>query len=223
MAKLTSGTRIYGNVIIDTFISAAGNITAAGANADIGTTTANATFNIGAGVTTAGNTKNINIGTAGAASSNTIIIIGTALGTGNVTFPANTRVVMSNTSSTALTVSGGIRSSNATAGVGYSTGAGLTVTQLTNRATGVTINAVTGTITLFSVAGNTTPTTFTMTNSTVAATDVIIMNQKSGTNIYHLTISNVVAGSAGITVWTTGGVTAEAPIINFAVIKGVTA
>jgi len=201
MAKLESGTRVYGNVVIDTFISATGNIISgnilAGGLLSVGGNI------VGANIVTAGNVSG-NISGANVISSNTISALANVTG-GNILS------------------SGLIRSSNATAGVGYTTGAGLTVTQGTNRATGVTINAVTGAITLFSVAGNTTPTTFTMTNSTVAATDIIILNQKSGTNIYNLLVSNVVAGSAGITVWTTGGVTAEAPVINFAVIKGVTA
>jgi hypothetical protein len=80
-----------------------------------------------------------------------------------------------------------------------------------------------GAITLVSAAGNTTPTTFTMTNSVIAEADVIILNQRSGTNIYNLEVSNVQPGSANITVFTTGGTTTEAPVINFAVFKAVQA
>jgi len=123
------------------------------------------------------------------------------------------------------TFAGSIRSSGATSGIGYGTGAGGTVTQGTSRATAVTLNTVTGNIVLFTVAGNTTPTTFTLTNSAIANTDVVILNQRSGTNLYNLLVSQIGAtgGNANITVWTTGGVTSEAPIINFAVIKGVAA
>ena len=124
-------------------------------------------------------------------------------------------------SANGLGVGGGILSSATSGGVGYATGAGSTVSQSTNRATAVTLSRPTGQITLFSVAGNTTPTTFTLNNTTIAATDVLVLNQKSGTNIYNMVVSNVVANAANITVWTTGGVTAEAPVINFAVIKGV--
>jgi len=121
-----------------------------------------------------------------------------------------------------LTFSGAVLSSG-TGGVGYATGAGGTVTQATSRTTGVTLNKTSGAITLFSVAGSTTPATFTVTNSTVAATDTIILNQKSGTNLYILLVTAVAAGSFNVTVYTTGGTTAEAPVINFNVIKGVTA
>lgn len=44
----------------------------------------------------------------------------------------------------AVTSSAAVTSSSASAGVGYATGAGGTVTQATNKSTGVTLNAVTG-------------------------------------------------------------------------------
>ena len=123
---------------------------------------------------------------------------------------------------TSLTATGVIASTG-TAGVGYATGAGGTVTQGTSRTTGVTINKTSGAITLFSAAGSATAATFTVTNSTVAATDVIILNQKSGTDLYDLMVTSVSAGSFNITFRTTGGTTTEQPVFNFAVIKGVAA
>jgi hypothetical protein len=123
---------------------------------------------------------------------------------------------------TSLTVTGAVVSTG-TAGVGYATGAGGVVTQGTNRTTGVTLNKTTGAITLFSAAGSATAATFTVTNSTVAATDVIILNQKSGTDLYDLMVTAVAAGSFNITFRTTGGSTTETPVFNFAVIKGVAA
>jgi len=113
--------------------------------------------------------------------------------------------------------------STGTAGVGYGAGAGGTVTQGTSRTTGVTINKTSGAITLFSAAGSATAATFTVTNSTVAATDVIILNQKSGTDLYDLKVTSVSAGSFNITFNTTGGTTTEQPVFNFAVIKAVAA
>ena len=77
--------------------------------------------------------------------------------------------------------------------------------------------------TLFSAAGSATAATFTVTNSTVAATDVIILNQKSGTDLYDLKVTAVAAGSFNITFNTTGGTTTEQPVFNFAVIKAVAA
>ena len=123
---------------------------------------------------------------------------------------------------TSLTASGALVSTG-TAGVGYATGAGGTVTQGTNRTTGVTLNKTTGSITLFSASGSATAASFTVTNSTVAATDVIILNQQSGTDLYDLAVTAVAAGSFRITFRTTGGTTTETPVFNFAVIKGVAA
>jgi hypothetical protein len=121
-----------------------------------------------------------------------------------------------------LAATGAITSSG-TAGVGYATGAGGTVTQATSRTTGVTLNKTSGAITMFSAAGTTTAATFTVTNSTVEATDVIILNQKSGTDLYDLMVTAVAAGSFNLTFRTTGGTTTETPVFNFAVIKAVAA
>lgn len=108
-------------------------------------------------------------------------------------------------------------------GLGYGTGSGGAVTQATSRTTGVTLNKTNGAITLVSAAGLATYQSFTVTNSTVAATDVIHVCQKSGTDKYIILVTNVAAGSFQITFATTGGVTTEQPVFNFAVIKAVTA
>jgi hypothetical protein len=111
----------------------------------------------------------------------------------------------------------------AASGLGYGTGAGGTVTQATSRTTGVTLSKPTGAITMFSALGSVVAATFTVTNTLVAATDTIILNQKSGTNLYVLLVTAVAAGSFNITFYTTGGIATDAPVINFAIIKGVTA
>ena len=138
------------------------------------------------------------------------------------TSPALVTPVIGAATGTSLTVTGAVTSSG-TAGVGYATGAGGTVTQATSRTTGVTLNKTTGAITMFSAAGSTTAATFVVTNSTVAATDVIILNQKSGTDLYDLMVTAVAAGSFNLTFRTTGGTTTETPVFNFAVIKAVAA
>ena len=107
--------------------------------------------------------------------------------------------------------------------LGYGIGSGGTVTQGTSRTTGVTLSKPTGAITMFSAAGSVVAATFTVTNTLVAATDTIILNQKSGTNLYVLLVTAVAAGSFNITFYTTGGVATDAPVINFSLIKGVTA
>jgi len=146
-------------------------------------------------------------------------------GTGAAVFantPTLVTPVIGAATGTSLTATGVIASTG-TAGVGYATGAGGAVTQITSRTTGVTLSKTTGAITLFSAAGTTTATTFTVTNSTVAATDVVILSQKSGTDLYDLMVTAVAAGSFNITFRTTGGTTTETPVFNFAVIKGVAA
>ena len=112
-------------------------------------------------------------------------------------------------------------SAGATAGIGYSTNSGGVVTQITSRTTGVTLNRVNGEITLVSVLGSVTATSFTVTNSAMAATDHVVLNQKSGTDKYVLLVTNKAAGSFQVTAYTTGGTTTESPVISFAIIKGV--
>lgn len=107
--------------------------------------------------------------------------------------------------------------------VGYATGTGSTVTQGTSRTTGVTINALCGAITLVSAAGTTAWQSFTVTNNKVVATDTVIVNQKSGTDLYQIHVTAVGAGSFRITYATTAGTTTEQPVFNFAVIKAAAA
>ena len=122
----------------------------------------------------------------------------------------------------AISATASIKSKGATSGIGYATGAGGTVTQITGRTTGVTLNTVSGAITLVSAAGSATAASFTVTNSAVAATDVVKVVQKSGTDLYQAFVTAVAAGSFRITFFTTGGTTTEQPVFNFVVIKGVT-
>jgi hypothetical protein len=117
----------------------------------------------------------------------------------------------------------GVLSRNATAGIGYATGAGGAVTQATSRTTGVTLNTICGAITLVSAAGSTSPASFTVTNSAVAATDLVTCSVKSGTDKRQAIVTAVGAGSFEITTWTLSGTTTEQPVINFAVIKAVAA
>jgi hypothetical protein len=157
----------------------------------------------------------------------------TISGTSGVTFPAggvgNPAGAVVGTTDTqtltnkTLTSSGSVLVSVAASTLGYSTGAGGAVTQITSRTTGVTLSTSTGAITMFSAAGSATAATFIVTNTLVAATDNIIVNQKSGTNLYVLLVTAVAAGSFNVTFYTTGGTATDAPVINFSVIKGVAA
>lgn len=107
--------------------------------------------------------------------------------------------------------------------IGYVQGAGAAVTQITSRTTGVTINALSGQITLVSAAGSpedTAWTAMTVANSQVAATDVILITQSAGANIYCHWITAVAAGSFVFNFATTGGTATDSPTFNFVIIKG---
>jgi len=120
----------------------------------------------------------------------------------------------------ALTAVGNVLVNNSSAKIGYATGAGGTVTQLTSRTTGVTINTPVGQINTFTAAGSTTATSFIVTNSSVGSSDIIVLNQSGATNLYILAVTQIIAGSFRITFYTTGGTVSDTLTINFAVIKG---
>ena len=109
---------------------------------------------------------------------------------------------------------------------GYITGEGGTVAQATSKATAVTLNKKCGQITMNAAAlAAATTVTFVLTNSTIAATDLLVLNHVSGgTAGSYLLNAQAAAGSASINVRNiTAGSLAEAIVIGFAVIKAVIA
>ena len=107
--------------------------------------------------------------------------------------------------------------------LGYSAAAQTAVTQATSKSTGVTANTSAGQITMNGAAlGATTNVTFTLTNSTLSAKDVVIVNVASANataGAYNCWISSMLAGSCTITLRNiTAGSLSEAVVINFAVI-----
>jgi hypothetical protein len=129
---------------------------------------------------------------------------------------------------TSLAVTGAITSSG-TAGIGYAgAGAGGTVTQLTSKSTAVTLNKICGQITMDAASlAHDTVVSFTLTNSTIAAGDVLILNHINGGTVGAYTLNaQCAAGSATINVRNArvSNVTlSEAIVIAFVVIKAVTA
>ncbi len=101
---------------------------------------------------------------------------------------------------------------------------GGTVTQGTSKSTGVTLNAASGQITMHNASlADGAEVTFTVTNSEVAATDVVVVNHGSaGTaGAYVVQANTLAAGSFKITVGNvSGGALAEAIVLNFVALKG---
>jgi len=106
--------------------------------------------------------------------------------------------------------------------VGYTTGNGGVIAQATSRTTGVTLNKPSGQITLFSQAmSNTTSNTFVFTNSAIAANDFVMFNHWSGGTIGNYVIAaNTGVGIANVTIRSISTVAAEAPVLQYVVIKG---
>jgi hypothetical protein len=142
---------------------------------------------------------------------------GTTFVTGTLAAPNNTATMSD--AGFLLTAAGGL---------GYGTGSGGTVTQLTSKATGVTLNKTNGQIVTSNAAlAGTTSVQFGVTNSTVAATDTVLVQLASGDansgNNYQVWVGSVSAGSFIITLLNrSGGSRSEALTLNFSVIKAVT-
>jgi hypothetical protein len=150
----------------------------------------------------------------------------TKSGTGN--FAGALTVSGVTTLTGAVTASSSVKSTNATAGIGYGTGAGSTQTQSTSKSQGVTLNAVCGEITMNNAAlSHQEAVAFTLTNSAIAATDVVVVSVKSGgtAGAYLVSAGAVAAGSCSITLFNcqTSGSLSEAVVLSFAVIKAVAA
>lgn len=143
---------------------------------------------------------------------------------GNVDAPVTT-TDLTVTGSVAATTT--IKSSGPTSGVGYATGAGGAVTQITTAATGVALSKVTGQITtvaLTTAAGA--EEEFIVTNTAVAATDVVVVGTTyAGAGTPIVSVKGIAAGSFVVNISNLHAANAlnAVVVINFAVIKAVAA
>jgi hypothetical protein len=108
---------------------------------------------------------------------------------------------------------------------GYGTGAGGTVTQATSKSTGATLNTRCGTVTMNAAElAADTAVSFTLTNSQVEATDMVMVSHASaGTFGAYVCDARAAAGSASVVVRNvTAGALSEAIVLRFIVIKAST-
>lgn len=143
--------------------------------------------------------------------------------TGTFASPVLTTPVIGVATGTSLAATGALTSSG-TAGIGYTTGAGGSVTQLTSKATNVTLNKVCGEITMNNAAlASNTVVNFGMVNSTIGIHDCLLIhaiNDLTGSN-YQVWASNVSGGAIIAVLNRTGGTLSDALVLRFAVIKAV--
>lgn len=144
---------------------------------------------------------------------------GSVTGTGSVVL-SNAPTVTSLTATTSVLSTGA-------GGIGYATGAGVAVTQLTSRTTPAptTGNKTSGAITLFTAAPVlNTWVSFTVPNTAIAITDTITLTVRGGANTYVAAASTIIAGTSfAISFSAVAGVAVDAPTINFNIIRGVSA
>jgi len=155
----------------------------------------------------------------------TPIITNPTVSTGTFTSPALVTPVIGAATGTSLSTNGN-QVITGTGKQGYATGSGGVVTQITSKATGVTLSKSTGQITLDAAAlAASTTVSFTLTNTVIEAGDILVMNHISGgTAGSYLLNAQSAAGSASINVRNISlGSLSEAIVIAFAVTKAVSA
>lgn len=142
-------------------------------------------------------------------------------GTGNITCgydrtlsSLTDRIVLMNTNGTAWVM----------VGIFSSSGSGGAVTQATNKSTGVTLNSLSGQITMNNATLNAgASVAFAFTNSRIAAADNVVINvaDASATNdAYRVEAHDIASGSCRVRVTNvSGGNLGEAIVLNFSVIK----
>ncbi|MGE3770423.1 MAG: DUF2793 domain-containing protein [Bdellovibrionales bacterium] len=151
-------------------------------------------------------------------------------GANTLAFSTGGTLGMTLSSAQALSVVGGITSSSSSAGIGYATGAGGSVTQTTSKSTGVTLNKICGRITTHNSTLNAgTSANFQLTNSTIAASDVVaisITNASALANVDNYMINTINSGAGGATFVmirnVSGSNLSETLTLSFVVIKAVT-
>jgi len=110
-------------------------------------------------------------------------------------------------------------------GIGYpvGVGAGSTITQITSKSTAVTLNTPSGEITMNNAAlSATTIVSFSMTNTSIAGSDIMVLNHVSGGTPGSYTL-NAQCASGGATINVrnnTAGTLSEAIVLGYVIIKG---
>ena len=127
---------------------------------------------------------------------------------------------------TTVTASTSVLSTGA-GGIGYATGAGVAVTQLTSRTTTTPTTGAktTGAVTLFTAAAVVNSYfSFTVPNTAIAITDTVVVTVRGATNTYVAFVTDIVAATSfKITMASVVGTASDTPIVNFTIIKGVSA
>lgn len=127
----------------------------------------------------------------------------------------------------ALESKGVVTSSSPSAGIGYATGAGAAVTQITSATTAVALEGLSGQITtVASTLAAGLETSFTVTDSVIKATDVIVLSTTyAGAGLPQVYCQRVAAGSFIICISNLDAAAAlnALLVINFAALRTVSA
>ena len=209
-----------------------GTLPVAGGGTGVTTSTGTGAVVLGTGPTITAAALNGTVGatTPSTGAFTTLSASSTVSGTGFSTYLASPPAIGGTAASTGafttVTASTSVLSSG-TGGIGYATGAGVAVTQLTSRTTTTPTTGVSksGAVTLFTttaVVG--TYFSFTVPNTGIAVTDTVVLSVRGATNTYVASVTAITAATSfQITMASVAGVASDTPIVNFTIIKGVSA
>ena len=209
-----------------------GTLPVAGGGTGVTTSTGTGAVVLGTGPTITAAALNGTVGatTPSTGAFTTLSASSTVSGTGFSTYLASPPAIGGTAASTGafttVTASTSVLSSG-TGGIGYATGAGVAVTQLTSRTTTTPTTGVSksGAVTLFTttaVVG--TYFSFTVPNTGIAVTDTVVLSVRGATNTYTASVTAITAATSfQITMASVAGTASDTPIVNFTIIKGVSA
>lgn len=118
-----------------------------------------------------------------------------------------------------------LRSSSSQGGIGYTTGAGSSVTQATSKVTAFTCNTITGRITFnnSAMAGWLTSSAVWTCSAINSTSDLVLFNHTTGGTVGLYTFNASCTTSSSAVIFITNNSTAsasEAPVVNYAIFRG---
>lgn len=141
----------------------------------------------------------------------------------NPSLRANKDFVFNNFGGAGALRAPGFRATSPTVGIGYHPGSGGTVTQVTSKGTGVTLNKVTGKITMSNAALTAGQiASFVFTNSAIEADDMLLVTHEGGGTLGAYTVNGRANGDGAGVIDVrnnTAGSLSEALVLRFAIIR----
>ena len=178
----------------------------------------------------AGITKtHVQLGDSATATNNFMLTAQTADGTMKLARGNNgatTQDILTVDTNGVVSLTNGMLSKSSITSLGYATGAGGAVTQLTSKTTTVTLNTPTGQVTMNAASlAAAASVTFNINNSIVGPNDLVVLNLTSGSSQpdSYAVRCRIASQVIAVTLTNYGGTEAAAIVLQYSIIKGAVA